>query len=67
MSAPPLAGDLAGVNGGEIAGLQEVARKIRVEVIRAVNHARAGHIGGPLSAADMLAALYFKVMRIRPR
>jgi transketolase len=50
----------------EIARLQDVARRIRVEVIKAVNEAKAGHLGGPLSAADMLAALYFKVMRIRP-
>ena len=53
-------------DAGEIARLTEVARRIRVEVIRAVNHARAGHLGGPLSAADMLAALYFHVLRIRP-
>ncbi len=53
-------------DAGEIARLTEVARRIRVEVIKAVNHARAGHLGGPLSAADMLAALYFHVMRIRP-
>jgi transketolase len=51
---------------GEIARLNEVARRIRVEVVKAVNHARAGHLGGPLSAADMLAALYFHVLRIRP-
>ena len=50
----------------EVARLQEIARRIRVEVIRAVNHARAGHLGGPLSAADILAALYFHKMRIRP-
>ncbi|MCI0584535.1 MAG: transketolase [Chloroflexi bacterium] len=46
--------------------LRDVARRIRVEVIRSVNHARAGHIGGPLSAADILAVLYFHVLRIRP-
>ncbi len=34
--------------------------------MRTVSHAGAGHIGGPLSAADMLAALYFRVMRIDP-
>ena len=50
----------------EILRLREVARRIRVEVIRAVHHARAGHIGGPLSAAEVLAALYFRTMRIRP-
>ena len=46
--------------------LREMARRVRVEVIRAVNHARAGHIGGPLSAAEILAVLYFHVLRIRP-
>ena len=50
----------------EIRRLEDLARQIRVGVIRAVNEARAGHLGGPLSAADMLAALYFHVMRIRP-
>ena len=50
----------------EIARLQEAARQIRVWIIRAVNQAKAGHLGGPLSAADMLAALYFHVLRIRP-
>jgi transketolase len=57
---------VAQVDVDEVARLQEVARRIRVEVIRAVNHARAGHLGGPLSAADILAALYFHQMRIRP-
>ena len=56
----------AAVDPVEVERLAEVARHIRVEVIKAVNHARAGHLGGPLSAADMLAALYFHVMRIRP-
>jgi len=50
----------------EIERLEEMARRIRVEIIRAVDKAKAGHLGGPLSAADMLAALYFHVMRIRP-
>jgi transketolase len=49
----------------DVARLEEMARRIRVEVIRTVNHAQVGHIGGPLSAADVLAALYFRVLRIR--
>jgi transketolase len=57
---------LAAVDSAEIARLDEVARQIRLAIVRTVNHARAGHLGGPLSAADMLAALYFHVMRIRP-
>jgi transketolase len=50
----------------EIRRLEEVARRIRVGIIRGVNQAKAGHLGGPLSAADILAALYFRVMRVRP-
>ena len=50
----------------EVERLEEMARRIRVEIIRTVNHAQVGHVGGPLSAADILAALYFRVLRIRP-
>jgi len=50
----------------DIGRLEEAARQIRVEIIRSVYHARAGHLGGPLSAADILAALYFHELRIRP-
>lgn len=64
MSLQPAAP--ATLDAAEAAHLAEIARRIRVEVIRAVNHARAGHIGGPLSAADILAVLYFHVLRIRP-
>ena len=54
------------VGAADLEALREAARRIRAEIIRAVNHARAGHIGGPLSAADILAVLYFHVLRIRP-
>jgi transketolase len=46
--------------------LREIARRIRIESIRAVAHASGGHLGGPLSAAEILAVLYFQEMRIRP-
>jgi transketolase len=48
------------------AELAEFARQIRVEILKTVHVAGAGHIGGPLSAADMLSALYFGVMNIDP-
>lgn len=51
----------------EVQNLREQAQEIRRLVIRAVHHAGAGHIGGPLSAADILAALYFRVLRIDPQ
>ena len=50
----------------EVARLQELARRIRVEIVRTVNHARAGHLGGSLSEADLLTVLFFHVLRIRP-
>jgi transketolase len=46
--------------------LAEYARRIRVEILKTVHHAGAGHVGGPLSAADMLATLYFGVMNVDP-
>ncbi len=63
MSAAPASPT---VDTAELDRLREVARRIRVEIVRSVYHARAGHLGGPLSAADILAALYFRVLRIRP-
>jgi len=54
------------IGARDIAYLQEMARCIRVAVLRTVHAVRVGHVGGPLSQADILAALYFRVMRIRP-
>lgn len=50
----------------EIQELRDTADEIRRLVIQVVHHAGAGHIGGPLSAADLLATLYFRVLRIDP-
>jgi transketolase len=54
------------VTPAEIARLEDMARRIRVAVIRTVTERKVGHVGGPLSAADILAALYGRIMRIRP-
>jgi len=35
-------------------------------VIETVARSGAGHVGGPLSAMDLLVALYFRVLNIRP-
>ena len=57
---------VASAEAAEVERLREIARRIRVDVVRTVNHARAGHVGGSLSEADLLAALFFHVLRIRP-
>jgi transketolase len=54
------------VTAEEIARLEDMARRIRVAVVRTVTERKVGHVGGPLSAADILAALYGRIMRIRP-
>src|SRR5438445_12060950 len=52
--------------GPSIAELREKAREIRRLILTSAHHAGAGHLGGPLSAADMLAALYFRLLRVDP-
>jgi transketolase len=46
--------------------LADIARRARIHILDAVAHAKGGHVGGPYSAADMLAALYFDILNIRP-
>lgn len=46
--------------------LPTIARAIRRLVVQSVYKGQGGHIGGPLSAADLLAALYFRTLRVRP-
>ncbi len=46
--------------------LRQTAREARRLIVQSVYHAGAGHLGGPLSAADVLTVLYFNVMRIDP-
>ncbi|MGG3449123.1 transketolase [Domibacillus aminovorans] len=50
----------------EIKQLKQKAAEARRLVVETVHHAGAGHIGGPLSAIDMLVSLYFDVMNINP-
>lgn len=45
---------------------EEMASKIRVDVIKAIFKAGSGHPGGSLSAADIVTALYFKEMNVDP-
>ena len=47
----------------DIDGLREMAKTIRRDIIRMTAEANSGHPGGSLSATDIIAALYFKVMR----
>ena len=46
--------------------LEKMARRLRRQVISMIANAGSGHPGGSLSAADIITALYFKLMRHDP-
>ena len=46
--------------------LEQLAQKGRWLAISTVAGSGAGHVGGPFSAMDILIALYFRVMNIKP-
>lgn len=50
----------------ELAYYEEIARRVRVDIIKATFNAGSGHPGGSLSCADILTALYFGEMNIDP-
>lgn len=49
-----------------VKSLAERARRIRVWSLKAIHAAGSGHPGGSLSIADVLAVLYFQVLRYDP-
>ena len=55
------------LDANRIASLAGKARALRREVVTMVHRASSGHIGGSLSAAELMVALYYEVMRHDPR
>jgi len=51
----------------KIKGLQDKAKTMRRLIVRMLGEACSGHPGGSLSSADVVTALYFAVMRHRPK
>lgn len=47
--------------------LIDIARQLRVSSLEMIHRRQAGHPGGSLSGADIMAALYFHHMRIDPQ
>ena len=46
--------------------MNELARRCRIEIVKMVYRAQAGHPGGSLSEIDLMAALYSTSLRVRP-
>ncbi len=55
-----------GLSKGEIEDLTEMARQCRIDIIRMTAEAQSGHVGGSLSAIDILTVLFFKTLRHDP-
>src|SRR5450755_1332137 len=47
--------------------LQEIARRVRREIVEMIYEAKSGHPGGSLSAVEILVQLYFDYMKIDPK
>ncbi|MDE1966290.1 MAG: transketolase [Patescibacteria group bacterium] len=47
--------------------LEEMARQLRITVIRMLTAAKSGHTAGPLGMADIFAAFYFHILSHDPK
>ncbi len=47
-------------------GLKRKAAHIRMELLRMIHRAKAGHTGGSLSNTDILTVLYYHIMKLDP-
>src|SRR5580658_9055097 len=57
---------LASSRADEITRLAQLARQIRLHVLRMVHDSGASHIGSSYSMAELLAVLYGNVLRVDP-
>jgi transketolase len=57
---------MATLAAARVAELEATARRGRLLLVDTIARAQAGHLGGPLSAMDMLVALYYEVLRVDP-
>jgi transketolase len=55
------------IDATQIARLEEIARGLRIDVLKMLTRAGSGHTGGSLSAVDIITTLYFHQMRHNPR
>jgi len=46
--------------------LEDMAKKVRIDILEMTSKAGSGHPGGSLSCADILVVLYFKILHHKP-
>lgn len=54
------------MENGTLEQLQKKASLLRKDIVEMITAAASGHPGGSLSAADLITALYFKILRHKP-
>lgn len=50
----------------DIEALKDIAREVRIHLLKALHSAKSGHTGGSLSSVEILVALYFSELRHDP-
>ena len=54
------------IDSTRLADLQAKAQEVRRDIVTMVHRANSGHVGGSLSAVEIVVALYHEVMRLDP-
>ena len=54
-------------NNDTVKHLYRIAQQLRVDVVEMIGVGKAGHLGGSLSLAEIVAALYFHKLRFDPK
>ncbi|MBI5401676.1 transketolase [Candidatus Wolfebacteria bacterium] len=47
--------------------LKDIAKRIRLQILKMIFKSKTAHIGGSFSSIEILTVLYFKIMRINPK
>jgi transketolase len=54
-------------NNDTVKRLSRIAQQLRVDVVEMIGVGKAGHLGGSVSLAEIVAALYFHTLRLDPK
>ncbi len=50
----------------DINNLEQMVKTLKIDALKAIYNAKSGHIGGCYSMAEMVTALYFHTLNVRP-
>lgn len=56
----------ANISSDKVAALEQIANKLRLEIVKMIGVGKTGHLGGSCSIAEIVAVLYFYKMKHDP-